>query len=148
MKPVVVRSSIDLDVPAAVAWEYLSVYTNDLAWRAGLETMSQDPPGPVHDGARVVEVLRVLGRRVESLVEVSDVHAGRSFSWRVVEGATAQGSRAVTPATASSCRVDVVKQLTLSGTDRLLRPLVAAVVARTERQDLQRLQQVLGQRMS
>ncbi|MBO1751443.1 SRPBCC family protein [Actinotalea sp. BY-33] len=159
MNPVTIRSSIDLAVPAATAWAYLSDYSHDLTWRAGLERMAQDPPGQVHDGARVEEVLTVLGRRVESLVEVSEVQAGRSFRWQVVGGATpqgsaptaqgtaptAQGSRTVTPTGEGSCRVDVVKELTLSGADRLLRPLIAVVVTRTERGDLRRLKQRLEQ---
>ncbi|GAA1979886.1 hypothetical protein GCM10009718_15910 [Isoptericola halotolerans] len=142
MKPVRVHTSIDVGVPAAVAWEYLSVYANDLAWRAGLEQMTQEPAGPVHDGARVTETLRVLGRTVESAVEVSDVRPGRSFRWRVADG-TAEGSRTVTPTAAGSCRVDVVKVVTLSGSDRLLRPLVSVVITRTERQDLRRLRRTL-----
>ncbi|MDK1472343.1 SRPBCC family protein [Streptomyces sp. 549] len=145
MKPIAVRSSAAVLAPAGFVWDFLRVYDNDLIWRSGLEKMTQSPPGPVRDGARVEETLRVLGRVVESLIEVSDVREGHSFAWRVTEGAIAQGSRSVTATGADSCRVDIVKQVTLTGSDRLLRPLIAAVVKRTERKDLRQVRQTLEQ---
>ncbi|MDE3722700.1 SRPBCC family protein [Nocardiopsis sp. N85] len=143
MRPIAVRSSVAVHAPAEFVWDFLRVYDNDPTWRSGLEKMTQSPPGPVRDGARVEETLRVLGRVVESLVEVSDVREGHSFTWRVVEGAIAEGSRSVTPTGADSCRVDIVKRVTLTGGDRLLRPLLAVVIARTERGDAQRAKRTL-----
>ncbi|MFF5828448.1 SRPBCC family protein [Streptomyces bacillaris] len=143
MKPIAVRSSAVVQAPAGFVWDYLHVYANDLEWRSGLEKMAQTPPGPVRDGARVEETLRVLGRVVESVVEVADVREGRSFAWRVAEGATADGSRAVTATGEASCRVDIVKRVTLTGSDRLLRPVIAAVITRTERGDLRRVKHLL-----
>lgn len=73
MKPIAVRSTAVVQAPAGFVWDFLHVYANDLEWRSGLEKMAQTPPGPVRDGARVEETLRVLGRVVESVVEVADV---------------------------------------------------------------------------
>ncbi|MFJ1594511.1 SRPBCC family protein [Kitasatospora albolonga] len=148
MKPIAVRSSAVVQAPAGFVWDFLHVYANDLEWRSGLEKMAQTPPGPVCDGARVEESLRVLGRVVESVVEVADVREGHSFTWRVVggatgDGATAEGSRTVTATGETSCRVDIVKRVTLTGSDRLLRPVVAAVITRTERGDLRRVKHLL-----
>ncbi|MYR39326.1 hypothetical protein GTX14_28595 [Streptomyces sp. SID4944] len=137
------RSSAVVQAPAGFVWDFLHVYANDLEWRSGLEKMAQTPPGPVRDGARVEETLRVLGRVVESVVEVADVREGRSFAWRVAEGAKADGSRAVTATGEASCRVDIVKRVTLTGSDRLLRPVIAAVITRTERGDLRRVKHLL-----
>ncbi|MFE7805227.1 SRPBCC family protein [Streptomyces sp. NPDC057430] len=145
MKPIAVRSSAAVQAPAEFVWDFLRVYGNDLDWRSGLEKMNQSPPGPVRDGVRVEETLRVLGRVVESLVEVSDVREGHSFAWRVVEGAIAEGSRSVTATGVDSCRVDIVKRVTLTGSDRLLRPLLAVVITRTERGDLRRVKRALEQ---
>ncbi|MEQ4611125.1 SRPBCC family protein [Streptomyces cavourensis] len=142
MKPIAVRSTAVVQAPAGFVWDFLHVYANDLEWRSGLE-MAQTPPGPVRDGARVEETLRVLGRVVDSVVEVADVREGRSFAWRVAEGATADGSRAVTATGEASCRVDIVKRVTLTGSDRLLRPVIAAVITRTERGDLRRVKHLL-----
>ncbi|MFE7533950.1 SRPBCC family protein [Streptomyces rhizosphaericola] len=143
MKPIAVRSSAVVQAPAGFVWDFLHVYANDLEWRSGLEKMAQTPPGPVRDGARVEETLRVLGRVVESVVEVADVREGHSFTWRVAGGATAEGSRAVTAVGETSCRVDIVKRVTLTGSDRLLRPVIAAVITRTERGDLRRVKHLL-----
>ncbi|MFL1378857.1 MULTISPECIES: SRPBCC family protein [unclassified Nocardiopsis] len=136
------RSSTTIRTPAAFAWDFLRVYANDPRWRSGLDEMTQDPPGPVQNGARVREVLRVLGRTVQSLVEVSDVH-DHGFTWRVTRGAIAEGSRSVVPLDADSCRVDIVKHVTLTGSDRLLTPLLTLVIRRTEHQDLHRAKHLL-----
>jgi hypothetical protein len=145
MKPLTARSSTIVHAPAPFVWDFLRLYDNDLLWRSGLEKMAQDPPGPVRDGARVEESLRVLGRTVHSLVEVSDVHE-HGFTWRVTRGATAEGSRSVVPVDTGSCRVDIVKHVTLTGGDRLLTPLLTLVIRRTEHQDLQRAKELIEAR--
>ncbi|WP_017580920.1 SRPBCC family protein [Nocardiopsis valliformis] len=145
MKPIAVHSCATVRAPAGFVWDFLRVYDNDLAWRSGLQKMAQSPSGAVRNGARVEETLRVLGRTVESLVEVRDVHEGHSFSWRVVEGSNAEGSRSVTPTDTNACRVDLVKRVTLSGGDRLLRPVISAVIRRTEHGDVQRVKRLLEQ---
>ncbi|QEO09869.1 SRPBCC family protein [Protaetiibacter larvae] len=127
-----------IHAPAAAAWAVLSDYANDPLWRAGVSRMEQTPPGRIREGARAVEQLRVLGRELRNDVVVEDVEEGAWFAWRVIGGVDAHGTRRILPFDAHSCELVTEKHLALSGTDRLLTPLVAWTIRRTEAADARR----------
>ncbi len=144
---IVTTSRAIIQAPPERAWALLSDYANDLRWRKGLQRMAQDRPGPVYEGAQVIEELVVLGRTVVSEVEVYDVEPGTAFSWRVGDGTAASGRRRLVPIDANRCELVLAKRLELAGADRLLQPIVALAVRRTERGDARRAADfVAGQR--
>jgi hypothetical protein len=167
------RASITIAVSAETAWGYLSHYPNDLEWRTGLSRMQPHELGPIGVGALVDETLTVLGRTIESVVEVTrvcdprvdadvdvDADAGASlaadgdsaadssasFHWRVVGGMGAHGSRTITPLGTDSCQLELVKEITLTGGDRWLRPIVAINQHLSERGDVRRARAALEAR--
>ncbi|GAA4370122.1 SRPBCC family protein [Agromyces bauzanensis] len=127
-----------IEASQEAAWALLSDYANDLHWREGLRRIEQDRPGPVYEGAQVVEELVVLGRAVVSEIEIHGVEPGAAFSWRVGDGTAALGSRRLVPLGADRCELILHKRLQLAGSDRLLQPLVALAVRRSERGDAYR----------
>lgn len=175
MNAIISRATITIAVSAETAWDYLSHYPNDLEWRTGLSRMHPHELGPIRVGALVDETLTVLGRTIESVVEVTrvrdprvdadvdvdaDADAGASlaadgdpatdssasFHWRVVGGMGAQGSRTITPLGTDSCQLELVKEITLTGGDRWLRPIVAINQHLSERGDVKRARAVLEAR--
>ncbi len=100
--------------------------------------MTQTPAGRVHNGARAIEQLRVLGRDIRSDVEVHEVVDGESFSWRVIGGAQAHGTRRIVARGDDHCELVTEKVLVLTGSDRLLGPLIAWTIRRTEAADARR----------
>lgn len=138
MPPIRIVSRAPIAAPATSAWALLSDYANDPLWRHGVSRMEQTPAGPVRDGARVVEELRVLGRDIRSDVEVHDVVSGESFGWRVVGGADAHGARRIEAHADDRCELITEKVLVLHGADRLLAPLIAWTIRRTEAADARR----------
>ena len=167
MNAIISRATITIAVSAETAWDYLSHYPNDLEWRTGLSRMHPHELGPIRVGALVDETLTVLGRTIESVVEVTrvcdprvDADAGASlaadgdsaadssasFHWRVVGGMGAQGSRTITPLGTDSCQLELVKEITLTGGDRWLRPIVAVNQHLSERGDVRRARAVLEAR--
>lgn len=121
----------------AQAWAFLADYANDPRWRTGVERMQQTPPGMVFDGAPVVEDLRLLGRLTTTHIEVFDVRPEVSFSWRAVDGSHARGTRTLAPRD-GGCELVTWREIALTGADRLLQPLVSAVMSRQERANVLR----------
>lgn len=130
-------STTVVGAPPEFVWAYIATYANDPTWRAGVSRMHQHSAGPVHVGAEVDEVLRIMGRTVRSRVIIESVDEGRSFAWRVTDGA-AFGRRWVRVLSNGATELGAEKTLVLRGADKLLAPLVGAVVRRTERADLVR----------
>lgn len=148
MRPIEIHARRTVHASADDAWSLLSVYAHDPRWRRGVSAMDQTPAGPVVDGARTIEILHMLGRTMRNVAEVSDVEAGAGFSWRVVEGVDADGSRRVVALGPGLCEIVIEKRVRLERSDRLLRPVIAWVIARTERGDLRRAARLIeaGQR--
>lgn len=131
-------SSALVQAPAAQVWAFIEHYANDPRWRTGVSRMQQVTDGPVHAGAEVDEVIRILGRTIRSRVVVGSVEPGRSFTWRVIGGARASGRRWVRALDEHSSELGTEKTLLLTGADRILAPIVAAVTRRAELEDVRR----------
>ncbi len=138
MQPIEIHARQTVDAHASAAWELLSLYADDPQWRRGVSAMDQTPAGRVVDGAQTVEILRMLGRTMRNVAEISDVEQGVGFAWRVVDGADADGSRRIVPLAGDRCEIVIEKRVRLAPSDRLLRPVIAWVLASTERGDLRR----------
>lgn len=69
--------------------EDVFAYANDIShwaeWNPGLTEVSA-PEGPIQAGARIREVFRFLGRRIESSFEVVDYEPNRRVTYRTVAG--------------------------------------------------------------
>jgi len=137
------RSTAVINAPAEFAWLTLSEYSHDTRWRKGLVSMRQMTPGAVFEGAVVEEVLVVLGRTIRSTVHVTTVADGESFSWEVSSGSRAHGSRTVRVIDSQTSELELVKTVILEGFDRVLHPLVALIMRRTERGDARRAGRII-----
>lgn len=130
------RHEITIDRPAPEVWALLADYGNDPAWRAGVRTMNPDPAGPVRPGTTTLEVLRLGGRTYRIPGEVIDVDEGRSFGWRA---SVAAGRRQVEPVGEDRCRVVLTTDVTLTGMERMMAPVLVRMLRRRLEGDLVRL---------
>lgn len=141
MSTVTIIESRHLDVPCDAVWDLIARYDLDPQWRRGVVSMAPSPPGPAVIGTTTVEEMRVGGRRYTNVGEVVDVVPGRAIRWRTVEGAAARGSRAVVPDSGGSI-VTLELHVTPHGFERVLAPVLARVLRRTVRGDLERLERL------
>ena len=88
----------------------------------------------------------MLGRLTRTRIEVHDVRPGASFAWRAVDGTGAHGIRSIKPLGDDRCELRTWRQIRLAGADRLLQPIVARVMARTERGDVLRAAALVAER--
>ncbi len=144
MNTVVTKASAVIESSAETAWRVLGDYTYDPQWRGAVRRMDQSPPGMVHDGARAVEELRILGRTVVTRVELHDVRPGASFAWHAIDGSDAYGTRTLVALSEDRCELRTERHVRLTGADRVLRPLVAWVMAGAERADVARAAELVA----
>lgn len=133
-------------VPASApaAWAVVADYGRDPEWRRGVRTMAPEPAGVVTVGTTTAEVLRFAGRTYRSGGLVTAVDAGVRFRWRTTSGLVAEGGRTVEPAGPVSARVTLRAAVRPIGAQRLLAPVLAPVLTRTLRGDLDRLAALLA----
>ncbi len=146
MRQIEIEVSVDVDVPAERAWQVVANYRYDGAWRVGVVSMTQEPPGTVVDGTRTVERYRILGTRSVNVARIFDVDPGRSFSWRTVSGTDAEGTRMVVPLGPHRSRVVLRTVSRPRGLENLVRPLVRPALRRSLASSTVRLADLLRTR--
>jgi uncharacterized membrane protein len=132
----------EIDRPAAEIWAVVADYGRDPQWRRGVVSMTPTPPGPVGVGTTTAEQMRLAGRTLRNLGEVTDVEADR-FAWRTTDGAAAHGSRTVVALAPTRSRVELELVVTPKPSERAIAPLVGRLLRRNLRGDLQRLRALL-----
>ena len=135
--------SIVIAQPSVVVFDFVSRYTNDPGWRAGIIEMTQTPPGRPQVGVKMVEVGRFFGMKMVTAGEVTRYAPDReiAFAGQMADGTHVSGKRMVEPASGENEQTRFTYQLTvrLRGTMRLFDPVMAASMQRRCANDLRRL---------
>lgn len=143
--PITLSHEIEISAPAEHAWRVIADYGQDPSWRTGVEEMTATPVGLVRPGTTTVEVLVVAGRTYRNLGEVTLVVPGARFEWRTTEGAVAHGAREVRALDPGRCAVRLDLEVTPTGVNRILAPLLGRMLARNLTGDVERLRTLVEQ---
>jgi uncharacterized membrane protein len=135
----------EIEVAAEAAWAVVADYRRDPQWRTGVLSMVPAHPELARVGLVADEVIRVAGKRWHNIGMVTEAVDGEWFAWRTTEGAVADGSRSVVPVGPTRCRVRLTLNVTPTGFSALAAPLLARILDRNLRRDLERLRELLEQ---
>jgi uncharacterized membrane protein len=147
-----IAESIIINRPCEQVFSYLEDRVNDPSWMVSvreshwLDTGGTGAPGPTGIGRRGRMVMRIQGRTVEFIDEVSEYEPGRRIAHRTVKGPFPLNTACVCDPVAGGCRATVVgeaERLVRGPFGWLVEPLVARSVRRSFRADLARLKQLL-----
>jgi hypothetical protein len=145
-RPIHVEKSVTVARSPEDVWSTVADYGCDVEWRKGLTDMTPDPPGPPAVGTKVHEVLKTGGR---AYVADSTVTQIGSKTYRFEGSGTLgklAGSRTVVAGESPSEAVFTYEiEITPSGINRLLRPIIARTARSGLRRDLERLRELLEQ---
>ena len=145
-RPIHVEESVTVARSPEAVWSVVADYGTDTEWRKGLTDMTPDPPGPPAVGTKVHEVLKTGGR---SYVADSTVTQVGAKTYRFEGSGTLgrlTGSRTVVAGESPSEAVFTYEiEITPSGVNRLLRPIIARTARSGLRGDLERLRELLEQ---
>src|SRR5215469_16880797 len=89
--------SIAIACPVEVVFAFVSDYTRDPAWRAGVSEMIQTPAGRSRVGTQTLEVARFFGRTMTTLAAVTNYEPSRAidFAGVMAKKIRVSGSRRV-----------------------------------------------------
>jgi uncharacterized protein YndB with AHSA1/START domain len=131
--------------PTSEVFAYITDPANLPAWQ-GMAEVEQLTPGLVREGTRFREVHERMGRRLESVTEVTGYELDRHFAVSIVEGPVPIDGRWDLDPSETGTRLHFQADGRLSGPMRLLEPLLARVVKRQMRADHAKLKQLLESR--
>lgn len=137
------RSTFRVPLPAGEVAAYVLDWGNDPQWRDRVTELACDPPGRAVDGQQQVERLRFWGSEYVTRTEVTDATPSRASYAGGAPPIEVSGTREVRALDDTSCEVRITTRLVLSGTMRLMAPLMVPAYRRGDRRDIERLEQML-----
>jgi carbon monoxide dehydrogenase subunit G len=86
----VVRAELTIEVARTPedVFAYLTDVSNLPAWQSGVHTAQIEGAGELKLGARIRESRHMLGRELNTMLEITEYDAPRVFSLRAIEGGT------------------------------------------------------------
>ncbi len=81
-----VESSIVINRPVSEVFAFLTDPANNAKWQDGLVESRLESPGPVGLGSKITDVRKLMGRQLESKLEVTAYEPGKRVSQKTVSG--------------------------------------------------------------
>ncbi|HET8842589.1 MAG TPA: SRPBCC family protein [Ktedonobacteraceae bacterium] len=136
--------SIITTCPAPQLFDFVSNYENDPQWRSGVLKMTQYPQGCSQIGTKTDEVAIFFGRKTRTPADVTAYEPGRmiAFAGKTDGGVQVTGSRRVDQLV-ELARFTYQAHIEVTGVLWLVEPLLASILRRRFRKDLQRLKALL-----
>jgi hypothetical protein len=138
--------SVDIDRPPRDVFARLIDIPTIPEWQASAVEARQVSDGPLAVGGRIAEVRRFLGRRVESILEVTELEPERKFSLRTVSGAVPVEVRHTLEPRDGGTRLTFVGEGDPQGFGGFARSLVVRAAEREFKRDFKRLKELLEAR--
>jgi uncharacterized protein YndB with AHSA1/START domain len=141
-----ISSSTHYDQPASTVFAILTDPASYPAWQADVESASLAGDASAQQGARIRQVRKVMGRRAEIALTISELVPGEQLTLATdpdFKPAIRQSWR-LQPDEGGGCRLDF--QLNLDGVPRMAEHIARAQLSRTVPQMLDRLGTVAATR--
>jgi hypothetical protein len=81
-----VDQTFTVNAEPSVVFGYLTDPDQATIWQSSLLEARFEPEGPIRPGTQIHEVRKLLGRRIESIVEVTELEQNRVFGGRTTSG--------------------------------------------------------------
>lgn len=141
-----VEDEVEIRQSCRRVYAFLSDREHLPAWMAGVSRASRESPGPIGVGTRYRVVGRMMGRRVESLYEVTAYEPEQVFAGRLTSSLFEFEETYRFGEERGKTTVQLTAEAHPGGKLALLSPLLAVAVPRQVRADHRRLKAILETR--
>ena len=138
-----VDHTFTVDAPPAVVFAFLTDPGKATVWQASLLEADYKPDPPVRKGTEIHEVRKFLGRKIESIVEVTEFEPGRLFGGRMRSGPVPWQFRYTFEGADGSTRVSFHMEGEPGGFFHLAEPLVVRTVKKQLENDFSTLKELV-----
>ena len=126
----------------AVVFEYLTDPEKATVWPSSLLEARLEPDEPMRQGTRIIEVRKLLGRRLESVVEVTELERERHFAGRLSSGPVPFEFRYTLEESNGGTRLNFHMEGEPGGFFRLAEPLVVRRIKQQQESDFATLKEL------
>ena len=143
-----IETDIVIDRPVEEVFEFVSNPENDTSWQSGLEESRLTSEGPMGVGSTHLVVRRFLGKRIESLSEVTRFEPNAKIGLNSLSPPGQFAVEYTFEPINGGTRITTVAQADSGGLFKLGEPLVMKMVEAEMRRDFAALKELLEARSS
>jgi hypothetical protein len=133
---------LTIDASPAVVFDHLTDPDKAVVWQSSLLEVRLEPEGPMRRGTRITEVRKILGRKIDSVVEVTELEPERLFAGRVTTGPVPFEFRYTLEESKGATMLDFHMEGEPGGFFRLAEPLVVRRVEQQQESDFATLKEL------
>lgn len=137
------ETSVVINRPVEKVFEFVNASENAPQWRSGVLESWQTSEGPIGVGTTLTEVIRFLGRRIESTFEVMEYEPNRKISAKTTSGPISFEVSRTFESVEGGTRLTVTIEGETGGFFKLAEPLVARMTNRQIETDHANLKDLL-----
>ena len=138
-----VNTNIHINRPPADLFSFISNFTNNPKWQGGMVEAWYTTDPPLRTGSTWSQVVRFLGRRIESTFEVIEYQPGRLIKATTIKSLfPITVTRIVEPENDGS-RMTAIVEGDVPGLFKLAEPLLTKQIKKRVERDFQNLQRIL-----
>ena len=137
------ENSVEINKPIEEVFEYVTNIDNLPLWAGPVTEAKQTSEGPVGVGTTQTQVAQLLGRRIESSLEVTEYEPNKKFTTKSTSGPIPIEVHYNFEPVAEGTRLETVGILDAGGFFKLAEPLVARTLKRQTEGDFKTLKELL-----
>jgi len=141
-----IERSIVIDRPIDEVFEFTHDLTKNLLWQATLVEVVLLTDGPMRAGSRWREVHRFLGKRIETVVELTEYEPNTRSAVKTVSGPVPLSGTYLLEPVDGATRFTVTGEVNPQGILNLAEPVLARMAGRELESSLGHLEELLGSR--
>jgi uncharacterized membrane protein len=141
-----VERSITIDRPVEEVFEFTHDLTKNPLWQTTLVDIEPQFDGQMRVGSQWREVRKFIGKRIETVIELTEYEPNRYSAIRMVSGPIPLNGTFVLEPVGDATRFTVTGELDAHGFFKLAEPVFAGLVGRELQANLSLLQALLGDR--
>jgi hypothetical protein len=134
---ITLHGEVDVNRHAADVYDFIVNVENAPKWQPAVIETSRITDGPIRVGTQFREVAKMMGRRVETICEITDLQPSRRVAFRATSnGPLSYATSYLLEPQGDTTRVTIEGTFTFKGLWRLLEPLVRGEVRKESAQEL------------
>ena len=137
------ENSVEINKPIEEVFEYVTNIDNLPLWAGPVTEAKQTSEGQVGVGTTQTQVAQLLGRRIESSLEVTEYEPNKKFTTKSTSGPIPIEIHYTFEPVAEGTRLETVGILDAGGFFKLAEPLVARTLKRQTEGDFKTLKELL-----
>ena len=137
------NSSITINKPVEVVWQFFTDPANSMKWRSDLKEVKQLTPGAVSVGTKFSEVTEFMGQKFESPQEVTVFDVNKKFGLKSTGGPIPFSGAFTFEPSGGGTKISVQFEFTPGGFFKLAEGMVVSSAQKQFEGDFARLKQLL-----